>query len=209
MNKNILPIEQFTAPCHLWQGFFPLLLFLISHISANPQVGLSITTKDSYQHVTIYANSTGYIKSGMIECKYTTLTDIDQALLRSPVSAISLGASIDRINQKLTIFINTTKQIIIDGLHIIIVDIPLSDIQNQPVLTLLSASFTNPQGASFNADILPFSKAKQVTIKGILVNSNTNHFLLLNGRCISQKTINSIMQKNGNFIPIRYLKQIK
>jgi hypothetical protein len=175
-------------PCRVRQGFFAFMAFFAVYSSAAPQVGYSVVKSGSSCKVRISGSSIGAIKSGEIVCEYAMQLDIDNALVYSPLSSIAVGASVDRVNHKVKIILNTTGKMTIDNAEMIVVDLKLSGSETTPVFGLTSAQFTDPQGSVKSAQILPV---------GVLIENRVHSnyykrdqelkYYLLNGKAVPQK----------------------
>lgn len=200
-------IRHINNPAFLKLGLSLFLLFAIN-ISAVPKIGLTIFNNGNARQINIYVLSLGTFKSGVIECAYSPLADLDHSYLGSPVSSLSLGASINKADNKILIFLDATSSLTIDSATIVTMEIPLSDMENSQALTLISATFTTPNGDSCFADIIPPVKIKQTKPKNRTSMNFTSQFFLLDGRCISGKTLNRYQKRAVNLVPHRYLKTI-
>lgn len=197
-------IRHTNNPAFLKLGLSLFLLFAIN-ISATPKIGLTISNNANGRQVNIYVLSLGPLKSGVIECEYAPLIDLDHTYLGSPVSSLSLGASINKADNKILIFLDATSSLTIDSATVVTMEIPFSDIESWKVLTLLSASFTTPNGDSCFADIIPPVKTKLVKPKNKTCKNLSSQHFLLDGRCISGKTLNCYQKRAVNLVPHRYL----
>lgn len=194
MKKLYIFLKSNEVPCHIRRGVLLILIVSsVTNIFGKPAVGLFFGTSGSNTHITVVGTSVGGFKNGIIECEYDPSIDIDDALLGSPISAIALGASIDRPSHRLRITISATKQIVIDSASVITLEIPSSSVAPLSVLKILSASFTNQSGVTQTADIRsslkvgiayhPFRNKKEIT--------KPDQFFQFNGRAISQKTMHN------------------
>jgi hypothetical protein len=176
-------------PCRVRQGFFALMAFFAVSTFATPQVGYTIIKSGSSCNVRISGCNIGAIKSGEIVCEYATQLDINDALVYSPLSSITVGASVDRINHRVKLVINTTGKITIDNTEMIIIELKLSGSEAMPVFGLTSALFTDTQGVVKSAQILPV---------GVIVENRIQHSIysrgnqdlksyLLNGKAVKQE----------------------
>jgi hypothetical protein len=172
-------------PCRVRQGFFAFIAFFAVYTAAAPQVGFTLVKSGSNCKVRISGSSIGAIKSGEIVCDYATQLDIDNALVYSPLNSIVVGASVDRVNHKVKLIINTTGKVSIENSEIIVIDLKLSGSEADPLCRPVSAVFTDSQGLVKNAQILPvgiikgnrtarFANNKEMQIsKSYLLNGKT------------------------------------
>lgn len=193
MNKFFIK-SNISTPYHIWQGVFLILLFSsVTTVFSKPAVGLLFGNNGHNDIITFVGIAVEGFKSGIIECEYDASIDIDQALLGSAISAIALGASIDRSNHRLRITISATRQLAIDSVSIITLEIPLSGTPPLSVLKILSASFTNQNGATQTADIRPSLKVgiSYHPFRNRKEYTKPDQFFQFNGRTISQNTMHN------------------
>lgn len=176
-------------PCRVRQGFFAFMAFFAICTYAAPQVGYSVVKSGSNCKVRISGSNIGAIKSGEIVCEYAPQLDIDNALVYSPLSSIVVGASVDRINHRVKLIINTTGKVSIDNTEMIVIDLKLSGSEAVPVFGLTSALFTDSQGLVKSAQILPVGVIFENRVQHTIY-SKGNQVLksyLLNGRIVPQE----------------------
>jgi hypothetical protein len=184
--------KTILALCHIWQGVFLILIMSsVTSLFAKPTVGLLVGINDNNGNIRVVGTSLEEFKSGTIEFEYDSSIDIDDVLLGSPISAIALGASIDRSNHRLRITISATKPVVIDSASIISFEVLVSSVAPFYALTILNASFTNQSGVAQTADIRPTLSVGITwhTFKNKKEFSKPDQFFQLNGRMLSQKTI--------------------
>ncbi len=193
--------------CHYWQVFFVLILFLTAPAMAIPGVGIRMSKKGDYCRITIYGVSIGAFKEAKITCEYGLSVEIDKSLIGSPVSNISIGASLDRDKRRLTVLMSTTGNVNIDSASIGIIQFPFNGVPDNSTFRLLDVSFKNNQGETINVVILPANSVQKKHVnhysekKGI-------HYIMLNGRCIKLQTLKKLEKKAyGNCVPVRIIKK--
>ena len=69
-----------------------------------------MTKKGENCQITIYGVSIGTFKEAKMTCEYGSSVEIDKSLIGSPVSNISIGASIDR-SKKATDYLHVSYRI--------------------------------------------------------------------------------------------------
>ncbi|HEX2956106.1 MAG TPA: hypothetical protein VHO70_04720 [Chitinispirillaceae bacterium] len=189
--------RTFVFPCRVWQGFFAFMAFVVVVTTAAPQVGYSIVKNGSSCRIKISGSSIGTIKSGEIICEYSTQLDIDEALVYSPLSAIVVGASVDRVNHRVKLVLNTTGKVSIDNTEMIVVDLKLNGLEKEPLFGLASAVFTDPQGTVKNAQILPVNVnlCKDITHSVYSKGNQVLKSYLLNGRSVPLENVEQLQKK--------------
>lgn len=192
--------------CHHWQVFFVFMLFLTAHAMAVPGVGIRMSKKGDYCHITIYGVSIGTFKEAKIICEYGSSVEIDKFLLGSPVSNMSIGASLDRDRRRLTVLMSTTGNVSIDSASMGTIRFPFNGVPDNSIFRLLDATFKNNQGETINAVILPGNSVLKKTENHNNEKKEHHAYIMLNGRCIKLQTLKRL-EKNayGNCIPVRVL----
>jgi len=194
--------------CHYRQVFFLFLLFLAAHAMAVPGVGIRMTKTGADCHITVYGVSIGTFKEAKIICEYGSSVEIDKSLIGSPVSNISIGASIDRDKKQLTIYMSATGNVNIDSASMGVIQFPLNGVPDNSTFKLLEATFKNSQGEALNAVILPATSVFKKYANHKSENKGYHDHIMLNGRCIKLQTLNGLEKKaHGNFIPVRIIKR--
>lgn len=178
-------------PCRVRQGFFAFMAFFAVCTTAAPQVDYSIVKTGSNCKVRVSGINIGVIKSGEIVCEYAAQLDIDDALVYSPLSSTVVGASVDRVNHRVKIFINTTGKVTIDNAEMIVVDFKLSGSETEPLFRLTTAVFTDSQGTVKNAQILPVGvrSGNGVNYSTYNKGNQTQKSFLLNGKTVPQEMV--------------------
>ena len=185
-------------PRRVRRGFFALIMLIITIASSAPNVEFSLTRNGSICRVKIYGKSIGTIKSGEIVCQYTPLLDIDEALVYSPLASLIVGASIDRINYRVRLALNTTANLSIENCELVVIDLKLSGSEKEPFFTVSGASFTDPQGKKTDVEIIPVGiKPKHPVVKAKR-ESKTETYFLLNGAVIGKSRADMLHTPNGH-----------
>lgn len=194
--------------CHYWQVFFIYILFLTVNALAVPGVGIKMTKKGGNCQIIVYGVSIGTFKEAKITCEYGSSVEIDKSLIGSPVSNISIGASIDRSKRQLTIYMSAAGYVNIDSASMGILQFPFDGVPNNSTFKLLEATFKDSQGETFNAAILPATSVFEKYANHKSENKGYHDNFLLNGRCIKSQTLKKLEKKAlGNCIPVRLLKR--
>jgi hypothetical protein len=164
------------------------MLIAVGAYSA-PKIGFSIVKDGSKYKVHITGSSVGAITSGEINCEYSPIVDIDNALVHSPLSSIALGGSIDRTKRRVKLALTTTGNVKIENSEIVSIDFTLTGPADQALFGVISAVFTDPQGNVHNAEILPVSiSTRKMYVSGV-INHQVEKSILLNGRVVPQQRV--------------------
>lgn len=193
--------------CHYWQAFFIFILFLTANALAVPEVGIKMTKKGENCQITIYGVSIGTFKEAKMTCEYGSSVEIDKSLIGSPVSNISIGASIDRSKRLLTIYMSATGYVNIDSASMGIIQFPFDGVPDNSTFTLLEATFKDSQGET-NAVILPASSVFKKYANHKSQSKESLAHIMLNGRYIKLQTLNRLEKKaHIHCVPLRILKR--
>lgn len=194
-------------PCRLWRGFFVFVIIVTGQAVAMPAVGLIMGKNGDDCRVTIYGVSIGAFKEGKITCQYDPAVEIEDALIGSPVTSISIGASIDKNNRKLTIYLSVTRKVNIDSSYMGILQFPVNGILDNSIFSLIDATFINEKGESFYPVILPAASVMNKHVKVGNKSAAFQKYYILNGRLVDNKIMKNLEKKSvGQGIPIRVLK---
>jgi len=159
-------------------------------------------------YITVYGVSIGTFKEAKITCEYGSSVEIDKSLIGSPVSNISIGASIDRNKMQLTIYMSATGNVNIDSASIGVIQFPLNGVPDKSTFKIIEAVFKNSQGETFNAEILPATSSFKKYANHKKENEKYHDHIMLNGRCVKLQTLNRQEAKApGNLIPVIILKR--
>ncbi len=200
--------KEYINPCHIWRGFLVIILYLTMQVAAEPGVGLTMVKEGNNCIITIYGVSIGSLSEGKIVCRYSTAVKIEEALIGSPVSSFSVGASIDKENRQLFVFISVTGQVNIDSTSIGILQFPLSGVQDNSTFQLLSAEFTNTQGEKSNAKILTGTSVLNRHVQFRKKAEGQQEYYLLNGRCMQYHMVSRFEKKAiRDGVPYRIYKR--
>lgn len=195
-------------PCRVRQGFFVFILMLVAGVFSAPQIGYTIVINGSDCLVRIYGSNAGVVKSGEIVCDYSAQFDIDNALVYSPLSSIIVGASIDRVNHRLKLVINATGKITIDNSEMVDIDLNVPESQQGSILSILGASFTDPQGNKTNASVNPVNVAFRKTSVCRVAKDNLQSYIMLDGRRVSSTRAQQIQaQMLRGYISLRMVRK--
>lgn len=177
-------------PCRVRRGFFAFIAIFAVGVIAAPQVDYSIVKSGLTCKVRVSGSSIGFIKSGELVCEYTAQLDIDDALVYSPLSSIVVEASVDRVNHRVKIVINTTGKVAIDKVEVIVIELKLSGSETEPLFRLTNAVFTDSQGLVRNAQILPVGIISGSGMKSPAQNAGrqVSKLFLLNGKTVPVET---------------------
>ncbi len=194
--------------CHYWQVFFIYILFLTVNALAVPGVGIKMKKKGKDCQITIYGVSIGTFKEAKITCEYGSSVEIGKSLVGSPVSKISIGASVDKSKKQLTIYISATGHVSIDSASMGIIQFPFDGVPDNSTFILLEATFKDSQGETFNAAILPATSVSKKYANHKSQSKGSLDHIMLNGRYIKLQTINRLERKaHGHCIPLRIVKR--
>lgn len=186
---------------------FVLVLFLTAQVMAVPGVGIRMSKKGDYCHITIYGVSIGAFREAKITCEYGSSVEIDKSLIGSPVSSISIGASLDREKRRLTVLMSTTGDVNIDSASIGIIQFPFSGVPDNSTFRLLNATFKNNHGETINVVILPANSVQKKHLNHYSEKKGY-HYIMLNGRCIKLQVLKKLEKKAyGNCVPVRIIKK--